>query len=583
MPDSSDTLFFERYRIQEQLGTGRLATVYHAYDERLQRDVMLHVLRDDLLDQPAMHQEFADEVGVHARRVHTALIQVYDSGEADGHPYLVTEHVSGHTLKEARRLSVEQAITIISHVTSAVTACLTRNLPFPSISSRNILIVDEGNVRLMDDWQMPEEEAALEHARYRAPECSQGDTQTPASAVYSLGILLYEMLAGACPIQGETVEEITQAHAQTAIPSLSKVRPSLYLPTLDRLLSRATKEFPGQRIRDPQAFKEELDQLQQSLSTETQRLTTMATYPSSQQLQPPQQQPPQRPQPQQPSQPPMPSQPPVPSPPPSYQRQPQQPYQQQSASPPPNPPYQAQQGAQYYQQQPQQPYQQQPQQPYQQRYGQQPSYQQQPSAAPAPSPHHQQEARGGEWGSEQESDTLTSRRPRTIWERMVGWLITTAFLLGLALGGYLLARYVVDQAFGIQLPFPSMSDLTETLPEWVPLPEKELYQVTAPEGLNLRGEPGLSEDVKVIGVVRNGAQVEKHGGPKSEDGVEWIRIRANLVDVQGDPEAIEEASNGETVEGWLSLKFAEPVVVEEPAPAPEAAPVPTPSPNTSSP
>jgi hypothetical protein len=166
---------------------------------------------------------------------------------------------------------------------------------------------------------------------------------------------------------------------------------------------------------------------------------------------------------------------------------------------------------------------------------------------------------------------------------MVGWLITTAFLLGLALGGYLLARYVVDQAFGIQLPFPSMSDLTETLPEWVPLPEKELYQVTAPEGLNLRGEPGLSEDVKVIGVVRNGAQVEKHGGPKSEDGVEWIRIRANLVDVQGDPEAIEEASNGETVEGWLSLKFAEPVVVEEPAPAPEAAPVPTPSPNTSSP
>jgi eukaryotic-like serine/threonine-protein kinase len=93
-------LLHGRYRIEEQLGVGRLAVVYRAYDERLQRKVLVHLLRKDLIGQETLRQRFIQEAHTSARRSHQSLLEVFDSGEIANRPYMITEYVAGRTLRE---------------------------------------------------------------------------------------------------------------------------------------------------------------------------------------------------------------------------------------------------------------------------------------------------------------------------------------------------------------------------------------------------------------------------------------------------------------------------------------------------
>jgi hypothetical protein len=276
---TSNPILHGRYRIEEQLGIGRLAVVYRAYDERLQRRVLVHLLRKELVDQEPLRQRFIREAHDSARRSHPSLLEVFDSGEVGGRPYMVTEYVAGRTLRELGVLSLEQALLYFRQVVGAVAVCQLAGVPHPPISSNNIILVEDGHVELVESWLAAPATIALDVAAYRPPERSGGSPITPAGAVYSLGLLLFEMLTGRRAIDGDDPRAVAQAHLGTRIPALSDVRPLLHIPALERLLQQATSARPEERPPDAAALGLALDDLRRAITRDTQQLESPPVRP----------------------------------------------------------------------------------------------------------------------------------------------------------------------------------------------------------------------------------------------------------------------------------------------------------------
>jgi serine/threonine protein kinase len=277
---STSSLLVGRYRLHEKLGDGRLAAVYHATDETLQRSVLLHILRPELASQEPLRQRFVSEVNASARRTHSALLEVYDSGESEGRPYMVTEYIQGRPLHGLGVQEPERALLYLRQVAGAVALCQAQNVPCPPISSSNVLIVNEGQVKLIENWQLDHSQAAFELAHYRAPELSQGEPPGPASAVYALGLLLYELLTGSRPVQGSNTAEVVRAHLSLQFAPVSRLNPRCYLPVIDTLVRRATERAPEQRLASAVEFAAALEQAWRQLNTETRRLSVTPAQPA---------------------------------------------------------------------------------------------------------------------------------------------------------------------------------------------------------------------------------------------------------------------------------------------------------------
>lgn len=276
---SSAPLLFGRYRVSEHRGDTRLASIYTAVDERLQRRVLIHLLRKDLVGQAQPRERFVAQIGQMARRSHPALLDVYDSGEASGRPFMVTEFVSGRPLRGLGLLTPERALLYLRQVTGAVALCQSRRdadaplgLYHPPISSSNLLLVDEGHVKLVDSWLLSPGEVSADIAHYRAPELSQGQEATLAAPVYALGLLCYELLTGTRLVSGSDARAIALAHLHARVPPLHEVRPALYLPAVERLVARAAASAPALRFPDAATFGAALDALWRDLGSPTQPL-----------------------------------------------------------------------------------------------------------------------------------------------------------------------------------------------------------------------------------------------------------------------------------------------------------------------
>ena len=273
-PTPTAPVLHNRYRIEERLGATRLAVVYRAYDERLQRRVLVAMLRKELLDQEPLRRRFVTEAQFGARHLHPSLLRVYDSGEVAGRPFMVTEYVSGRTLREFGPLTVEVALLYFRQIVGAVAACQAAGAPHPPISSANVMLVNEGHVELIENWSMTPAESGLDVAAYRAPERASGQPPSAASVVYSLGLLLIEMLTGRRVVEGADLDGILQAQRNLALPTLSALRSHIYLPSLARLLARATAPDPLQRFPDALALSQALDEVWRSVSRDTDRLAS---------------------------------------------------------------------------------------------------------------------------------------------------------------------------------------------------------------------------------------------------------------------------------------------------------------------
>ena len=269
---TSPPILHNRYRIEELLGTGRLASVYRAYDERLQRRVLVHMLRRELIEQPSLRDRFISEAHEGARRSHASLLEIFDSGEVANRPYMITEYVAGRTLRELGALSLEEALLYFRQVVGAVATCQIAHVPHPPISSNNIILVEDGHVELVESWLTTPADIALDIAAYRPPERTAGEAVSPSSVVYSLGLLLFEMLTGRRAITGDDPRAIAQSHLSARLPTLAEARPLLYVPALDRLLRQATARDPGERPRDAAALGQALDDLRRTITGDTQRL-----------------------------------------------------------------------------------------------------------------------------------------------------------------------------------------------------------------------------------------------------------------------------------------------------------------------
>src|SRR5262245_61824765 len=269
---TSNPILHGRYRIEEQLGVGRLAVVYRAYDARLQRRVLLHLLRKELVDQEPLRQRFVHEAHDSARRSHPSLLEVFDSGEVGGRPFMVTEYIAGRSLRELGALSLEQALLYFRQVVGAVAVCQLAGVAHPPISSNNVILVEDGHVELVESWLATPATIALDVAAYRPPERSSGSPATPAGAVYSLGLLLFEMLTGRHAIDGDDPRTVAQAHLSARIPTLSEALPLLHIPALERLLQQTTARRPEERPPDAAALGLALDDLRRAIARDTDRL-----------------------------------------------------------------------------------------------------------------------------------------------------------------------------------------------------------------------------------------------------------------------------------------------------------------------
>ncbi len=269
-----------RYRVEARLGYTRLAAVFRGVDTRLERPVLVYLLKREYTEQPPLRDRFVREAQHGARRTHRSLLEVYDTGDLAGRPYMVTEYVAGRTIAELGALSLEEALLYFRQIVGAVAACQSHAGPVPPISSAHARVIDDGHVELVENWEMTFEVFGRDNASYRPPERTAGRPVGPAGAVYSLGLLLYEMLIGRRIFAGTDALAVAQSHLTDSVPRVTEVLPGLYAPTLDQLLRRITARDPEERPQSAVELGQAIESFRAASNRETQRFVVEERLPS---------------------------------------------------------------------------------------------------------------------------------------------------------------------------------------------------------------------------------------------------------------------------------------------------------------
>ncbi len=262
-----------RYRVDERLGATRIATVYRAYDDKLNRPVLLNLMRSHLAEQRGIRDRFISDSELRARNVHSALPEVYDSGNIEDRPFFITEFITGRTLRTRAPFTPQESLTYIKHIVAAVNACYQSNIPHPPISSNDFVVVSEGHVKWIENWQLSPSDVLMDIASYRAPERKDTDNESVQSAIFAIGVLLYEMLIGARPFTGNTPEEVLQQISSTDIPPVATILGNTCPPQVDELIMRCTVRNPDYRVKDFEELLILIEQTRRFLLVESGRLS----------------------------------------------------------------------------------------------------------------------------------------------------------------------------------------------------------------------------------------------------------------------------------------------------------------------
>ncbi|NCV44944.1 MAG: serine/threonine protein kinase, partial [Actinobacteria bacterium] len=235
----------DRYKLGQMIGTGGMADVYIADDQRLHREVAVKILRSDLARDPAFINRFNKEALAAAGLNHPGIVSVYDSGQEETPsgvmPYIVMEYVEGHTLREilhsGDRLPFERAIEIVEGVLNALAYSHKNGLVHRDIKPGNIMITDTGEVKVMDFGiarALSDAGATLTStwnivgtAQYLSPEQATGGQADERSDLYSVGCLFYELVSGKPPFSGETPVAIAYQHVSAPLTPVTSIEPSL--------------------------------------------------------------------------------------------------------------------------------------------------------------------------------------------------------------------------------------------------------------------------------------------------------------------------------------------------------------------
>jgi eukaryotic-like serine/threonine-protein kinase len=266
-----DTLFDGRYRIQRKLGAGGMADVYLAEDQELGRRVAIKILNGRHANDDQFIERFRREAKNAAALNHPNIVSIYDRGEAEDTYYIAMEFLDGRTLKELivsrGAAPINVAIEYARQILSALRFAHRHGIVHRDIKPHNVLVDSEGRVKVTDfgiaragTSQMTETGSIVGTAQYLSPEQARGGEVDPRSDLYSLGVVLYELLTGKTPFDGDTPVEIAMKHLSNAPKPPSKLRPEVP-PELDKVVLRALAKNPDERYQSADEMEADLERV----------------------------------------------------------------------------------------------------------------------------------------------------------------------------------------------------------------------------------------------------------------------------------------------------------------------------------
>ncbi len=257
-----------RYRLGRQIGTGGMATVYEGEDTSLGRRIAIKVLHAQYVSDEAFVARFEREARAVAGIKHPSIVDVYDIGQDGDRYYIIMEYVEGRSLKELVRsgpLSADQTIDVGIQVAKALDFAHQAGVIHRDVKSHNILVSPEGGTKLVDfgiavakgTSTVTEAGTILGTVHYIAPEQARGEPAIPASDLYSLGVVLYEMATGRLPFEGDSPIEIATKHVSEPPRRPSSINPNVPA-NLERAILHAMEKHPADRPADGGALVREL-------------------------------------------------------------------------------------------------------------------------------------------------------------------------------------------------------------------------------------------------------------------------------------------------------------------------------------
>ncbi|MBN2147017.1 MAG: protein kinase [Anaerolineales bacterium] len=272
---------FGRYVIKGEIGRGGMASVFHAYDPRFERDVAIKVLPREFLHDPAFRARFDREAKMVALLEHPAIVPVYDFGEEEGQPYIVMRFMSGGSLSDLLKkgpLPLIDVVKLINRLAPSLDAAHSKGIIHRDLKPGNILYDQYGNAFLSDFGIARLAEAGsgtltggaiLGTPAYMSPEQVQGGTDIDGrSDIYAMGVILYQVLTGKTPYQADTAAKLMMMHILEPIPSIRSEKDDLP-PLFDEVIERAMAKSPDTRYQTTQELADAVEEAAKNLSAAT--------------------------------------------------------------------------------------------------------------------------------------------------------------------------------------------------------------------------------------------------------------------------------------------------------------------------
>ncbi len=258
-----------RYQIIKSIGEGGMANVYLAYDTILDRNVAVKVLRGDLASDDKFVRRFQREALSASNLSHPNIVEVYDVGEDDGMYYIVMEYIEGkhlkQLLKKRGKLTVSEVVDIMLQVTDGMAQAHDSYIIHRDIKPQNIMILENGLVKITDfgismalnGTQLTQTNSVMGSVHYLPPEQAEGKGATIRSDVYSMGILMFELLTGVLPHKGDNAVEIALKQLKEPIPSVRELVPNVP-QSIENIIIKATAKNPENRYADAREMHDDL-------------------------------------------------------------------------------------------------------------------------------------------------------------------------------------------------------------------------------------------------------------------------------------------------------------------------------------
>ena len=260
----------DRYQIIRTIGEGGMANVYLAYDTILDRNVAVKILRGDLANDEKFVRRFQREAISASSLNHPNIVEMYDVGEDDGKYFIVMEYLEGQTLKSLIKkrghLSLAEVIDIMLQLTSGIACAHDSYIIHRDIKPQNVLILEDGTVKITDfgiamalnSNELTQTNSVMGSVHYLPPEQANGSGATIKSDIYSLGILMYELLTGKLPFKGENAVEIAIKQMRDPIPSVCEFNPEIP-QSVENVILKAAAKNPKNRYENALEMHEDLE------------------------------------------------------------------------------------------------------------------------------------------------------------------------------------------------------------------------------------------------------------------------------------------------------------------------------------